>query len=98
VDEARPRLELEHLEAAVAEGEAGQHEQRRQRQEGALHDAGDQRADHQQRPEDEQHDLELHRDRVSQRVVEGEGLTRCESPCSASRRPGRTLTVPAAAT
>ena len=74
VDELRARAEVEHLEPAFAEHEAGDDEQRRQRQERPLDEAGDQRAHHQQAAEDEQHGLEAHRARVCQRVHEGEGL------------------------
>ena len=78
VHEARARVELEDLQPALAEGEARQDEHRRERQERPPREACDERARHEQRAEDEQHDLELHRDRVSQRVHEGEGLTSCE--------------------
>ena len=44
-DEARLGVELEHLRAALAQREPGEHEQGRQRQEAALREAGQQRAD-----------------------------------------------------
>ena len=51
--EARPGVELEHLQAALAEHEAGEHEERRQRQERAMRDARQQRAAHEDGAEDE---------------------------------------------
>ena len=46
-------------------------EQRGERQERPPHEPRDEGAHHQQAPEHEQHDLERHRDRVSQRVRRG---------------------------
>ena len=63
-DEARLGFELEHLEAAVAQHEAGHHEHGGHRQEAAMRQAGGERAPDQQRPEDQRRDLELvHRGR-----------------------------------
>ena len=76
VHEARARVEVEHLQAAMAEGEAGQHEGRRERQERPPHEAGDERSEHQQAAEDEQHDLEAHRVRVCQQIQRGGGPQR----------------------
>ena len=50
--EAAARVELEHLEPALPEREAGEHEDRGQRQEAAAGDPGDQRAEDQQPAED----------------------------------------------
>ena len=75
VHEARARVDVEHAEAAVAEQEPGEHEDRGQRQERAVGDARRERTDHQQPAEDERRDVEArggehgHADRVAQRRV-----------------------------
>ena len=56
--EARARVELEHLQAALAEHEAREHEERGQREERAVGEARQQRAAHQHGAEDEQRDVE----------------------------------------
>ena len=53
-------VDVDDLEAAVAEDEAGHDEQRRQRQEAAPGQAGQHRPDHQQRPEDDAGGPEAH--------------------------------------
>ena len=50
--EVRGRVEVEHLEAALAEHESRHDEERRERQEAAPREARQQRADHQHRAED----------------------------------------------
>ena len=57
--EARPGAEVEHLEAAVAEHEPGEHEHRRQREEAAARHAGAERADDEQHAEDQRGVAEL---------------------------------------
>ena len=52
LNEVRRRVEVEHLEAALAEHEAGDHERRRERQEAAPGEPRQQRAHHQQAAED----------------------------------------------
>ena len=51
LDEVRVRIEVEQLQAALAEHEAGNHEGRRERQEAALGEPREQRAGHQQHAE-----------------------------------------------
>ena len=57
-DEARARVELEHLQAALAEHEAREDEERGEREEGAVGEARQQRAAHEHGAEDEQRDVE----------------------------------------
>ena len=59
--EAAGGIELEHLEPAVAQHEAGDHEARREREEAALGETRDERAEDQQHAEDRERRLqELH--------------------------------------
>ena len=72
LDEARMRAEVDLAEAARAEREAGEHEQRGQRQERALREAGGERADDQQQAEHGGDRLEArHRSRFSRAVAGG---------------------------
>ena len=91
-DEARARVELEHLEAAVAEHEPDEHEQRGQRQEGAAARsptaARRRRAARRARSTAVSNEV-MRVQSHTQNVAEG-STSRCASPCWASRLPGRT--------
>ena len=96
--EARARVEVEHLEPALAEHEAGHTNS-------AVSDRNERRASPRRSaptisspPKTSSTVVEAHRARVCAARSRGGGpRTTCGSPCSASRRPGRTRTAPAAA-
>jgi hypothetical protein len=58
LDEARPGIELEHLEPALSQREARHDECRGQREERAACDPGGERAEHEQHPEDRERRLQ----------------------------------------
>ena len=86
LDEARLGGEVEHLEPAVTEHEAGDDEQRRHREERAMHEARAHGADDQQRSEDQRRRVERGHSPAAYAAV------RCATPPPS--RSGSTARVP----